>query len=151
MIPELLDPAVLDELAEIVEEMLDGLVETAEVSPSALLGDVDPAVVTGTVEASVPVLGADPMVFTVRMPATEAVALSASLTGDTVATTTVDDARATVGEITNLLAGSAKTLVEDETSLGTPTTALLGDDADGLSDSVIVDHELGTFQVRLAG
>lgn len=151
MIPELLDPAVLDELAEIVEEMLDGLVETADVAPAEHLAQVDPSVAVGTVEATVPVLGADPMTFTVRMEAAEAIALAASLTGDTVQRTTLDDAKATVGEITNLLAGSAKTLVEDETSLGTPTTSLLGDDAEPLADSVIVGHELGSFQVRLAG
>ncbi len=150
MIPELLDPAALDELVEIVEEMLDGLTETTDVSPAQALAQVDPASATGTLQAIVPILGADPMTFTVRMSTAEAIALAASLTGQTVAETTIDDARATVGEITNLLAGSAKTLVENETSLGTPTTAVVDDDQ-SLADSVIVDHDLGTFQVSLTG
>lgn len=149
--PELLEQEYLDELALIVNEMLDGLCEAnAQQSPEAAAA-VAASVGDSLIEANVAVLGDSELGFTVRVSGPDAVGTTAVLTGQDPATVTLEEATATVSELTNLLGGSAKTLVDAETSLGIPATTVLdAQSAPPLENSVFVQHPLGLFQVRLA-
>lgn len=143
------EPGLLDELVEIVAEMLDGIVEA-----SIPDGFVQPASAydSQTVQAGVKILteGGGECTLTIRLQASIAVGLAAALTDEDPADLVAEDACAVLSELTNVLGGSVKSLVEDESSLGIPVSEVKAtSELEVLDGSVFVDHQLGVFQVRL--
>ncbi len=145
----LTSPEVRAELAELIHEMLDGISEAS--IPAGLPNQ--PAGHDGvTIESYVPILSEDERaILTVRVPAPTALALAGGLIGEHPGELGIDDARETLAELTNVLAGSAKSLFDAETALDVPTSAAgpTGTFPD-LSGSVMIEHFLGTFEVHLA-
>lgn len=141
------EPDVLEELAEIVTEMLDGIVEA-----SIPDGYIEPVAgyESQTAEASLTIQGADPCRLTIRVAAATCMGLAAAMLDEAPEDLEVDDAQAMLSELTNVLGGSIKTIVEEETSLGIPEAKVTeSSEIEELADSVYVDHSLGVFQVRL--
>ncbi len=141
------EPEIKAELREIVTELLDGLIDTG------LLAGSLPQVVGHdgvTIESSVPIIGGQaPARLVVRVPATTGVALATSFLdeGDEVGT---DQACEALAELTNMLGGTAKSLIDDETALDVPSAGAIPTDAlTPLANSVSVNHQLGTFDVQL--
>ncbi|MEM7324645.1 MAG: chemotaxis protein CheX [Actinomycetota bacterium] len=146
---DLSEPGLLDELVEIVSEMLDGVVEA-----SVPDGHVQPVMAyeSQTAQAAVDVLIDTDVActLTIRLQASVAVGLAAVLTDEDPADLVAEDACEVLSELTNVLGGSVKSLVEEETSLGIPKAEVKETgDFDVLDGSVFVDHQLGVFQVRL--
>lgn len=146
---DLSEPGLLDELVEIVAEMLDGIVEA-----SVPDGYVQPvaAYESQTAQAAVKILGegGSECTLTIRLQASVAVGLAAALMDEDPAELIGEDACAVLSELSNVLGGSVKSLVEEETSLGIPEATLKETgEYDVLDGSVFVDHQLGVFQVRL--
>lgn len=144
---DLHDPSLLDELVEIVSEMLDGIAEA-----SVPDGHILP--VTGydgqTVESKVDILGSETYTLTVRVQASVAVGLAAAMMDEDPADLLAEDASAMLSELTNVLGGSVKSLVEEETALGIPESVVHEtDQLPALDGSVFVDHDLCVLQVRL--
>ncbi len=142
------DQALRDELGEIVAEMLDGFIEVS--IPDGMLPPADGH--SGvTVESTVPIVGEARALLTIRVPGSVAVGLTAALTGEDPGELTIGDACETMAELTNVLGGSVKTLIEEETELAGPSaqahdTGTLA----ALAEGVEVDHQLGIFEAQLS-
>jgi CheY-specific phosphatase CheX len=144
---DLSEPGLLDELVEIVAEMLDGIVEA-----SVPEGYIQPAQAyeSQTAQAAVKILGEEECTLTIRLQASVAIGLAAALMDEDPSELVAEDACAVLSELTNVLGGSVKSLVEEETALGIPeATVKETGEFDVLDGSVFVDHQLGVFQVRL--
>ncbi|MEM7272357.1 MAG: chemotaxis protein CheX [Actinomycetota bacterium] len=144
---EFTEPAVLDELTEIVTEMLDGIVEAS--IPDGYIQPVA-GYESQIAQATVVIQGADPCKLTIRLPASVCMGLASAMLDEAPEDLTVEDACAMLSELTNVLGGSVKSIVEEETSLGIPKASVAqSEDFAPLEDCVFVDHSLGVFQVRL--
>ncbi|MCP5026085.1 MAG: chemotaxis protein CheX [Actinomycetia bacterium] len=147
-ITDLNDPEIREELGEIVQEMLDGIVEV-----SIPDGALPPA--GGhqgkTIESTLTIDGgAEPADLTVRIDGASAVALTAAMISEAPDEVTLEEACETMGELTNVLGGSIKSLIDEETSLGTPTSEVHETSSMApLISSVEVRHQLGCFEVRI--
>lgn len=141
------DPELLAELEEIVHEMLDGLVEAS--IPSGAV----PAVVGHdgvTIESRLPIVGGGAQAtLTLRVPAATAIGLASALYGEAPEQLDTDDAAGTIGELSNVLGGSVKTLIEEETALDVPHAHVVRTDALTPLRCISVTHSLGTFDVHL--
>lgn len=137
----MIDP---QELFEVVQETLDGIVETIDNPFPSRSYEPPPNRVRATVE----VVGQAKAVFTLAVDGPTALALAevwARFPPDDIQPA---DAAAVVGELANVLAGSAKTLIDGETRLEVPVVEVDGE-AD-VETSVAVDHVLGRLKVDLA-
>jgi len=146
---DMTEPGLLDELVEIVAEMLDGVLEAS--IPEGYIQPA-PAYESQTAQAEVDILVDEQPVctLTIRLQASIAVGLAAALIEEDPADLVAEDATAVLSELTNVLGGSVKSLVEEETSLGIPKAEVKETgEFDVLDGSVFVDHQLGVFQVRL--
>lgn len=137
-----------DELSEVIEETLEGILETigdvASVAPFAPGDEVQ------WVEAIVPILGPTTDArFVLVIDTATAATMAEVWAGIPADELGPDDGPAVVGELANLFAGSAKTLIDDETRLDVPTAAVvdgIGLDPDSL---VVISHQLGEFRVAV--
>ena len=141
------DPELLAELEEIVHEMLDGIVEAS--IPS---GSVPP--IAGhdgvTIESRIPIMGdGAATTLTLRVPAATAIGLASALYGESPEHLDTDDAVGTIAELSNVLGGSVKSLIEEETALDVPQSQAFPTDALTPLTCVSVFHSLGTFDVHL--
>lgn len=144
---DLTEPGLLDELVEIVEEMLDGIIEAS--IPDGFIQPV-PAYESQTAQACVKIIGTEECTLTIRLQASAAIGLAAALMDEDPSELIAEDACAVLSELTNVLGGSVKSLVEEETALGIPVASVKETgEFDVLDGSVFVDHQLGVFQVRL--
>ncbi|WP_420452492.1 chemotaxis protein CheX [Ilumatobacter sp.] len=141
------DPELLDELREVVIEMLDGLADAALAGRS--LPDVE-RLDSMVVESTLAIVG-DAMrsELVLRVPAPDAVALAAALGDDDPAGVTIDEACGVVSELCNVIAGSAKTLFDAETSLDVPRSIAIPLDSPRPLGAIDVEHALGHFAVHL--
>ncbi|MCP3938869.1 MAG: chemotaxis protein CheX [Actinomycetia bacterium] len=137
-----------DELADVVLETLEGIMETMTAPEIPLFAG--PA--NMVIEAKVPVLGDDSGMFTVRVAAPAAMSLAAMWLNLEPPEVTIEDACDAVSEFCNMLAGSAKTLVSAETALDIPRVQpVYGDELHPLPQGVEVFHDLGVFIVEFSG
>lgn len=142
------DPTFIDEMHDIVAETLGGLLESG--AASLPLPDV-----VGhegvTIESIVLIVGDGVSArLVVRIAAATAIALTSALTDDPVDTIDLDDALGTMSELCNVLGGTAKTLIDDETALAIPiSTAIASDELDALT-MIETHHELAQLDVYLA-
>lgn len=135
-----------DELVEVVVETLEGLNETITTGPLALPANAS----LDLIHASVAIEQSTPAAFGLITPVTTGLKLSAWLTRLDIAAVTTTDACDTISEICNLLAGSAKTILAQETQLSTPTVRLI--EVMPVETGVEwtpVEHPLGSFHVAL--
>lgn len=141
------DPALQAELEDIVQEMLDGIVEAS--IPEAVLpmvGGHDGV----TVESCLAIIGdEDRAMLTLRVPAATAIGLTSALVGEDPGELDTDDACETIAELSNVLAGSIKSLLEQETALDVPAAKAFPTDALAPLTTISVSHLLGTFDVHL--
>ncbi|MFV1990960.1 MAG: hypothetical protein ACC652_09510 [Acidimicrobiales bacterium] len=142
-----IDPSILEELVEIVNETLDALVET-----SVTTGPLPP--VAGhdglVIEATVPIVGDVSAELTLRVPAATAVALTAVMMDTAPHTLTTNDGCDTMSELINLFGGSAKFLIDDETALDIPRSRIISaPDLEELAHSTLLTHDLGVFELQL--
>ena len=141
------DQDTLDELGEIVAEMLDGIADTLE--PGLVVQQVS-GFEGKVVQAELAIVGLSSVPFVVRVPMSSALGLASALTGAGSDELDETDACETVEELTNVLGGSIKYLIEEETHLDVPTSKVVGEDAMvPLVRGVKVDHQLGTVEVQL--
>ncbi|MEM1332255.1 MAG: chemotaxis protein CheX [Actinomycetota bacterium] len=141
------DPELRAELIEIVAETLDGLDETMiELAPVPVV-TAHPDVV---VESTLRISGDDAAAgLVLRLSGDDAVALTAAMVGESADSVTLDEAVGTVGELSNVLAGAAKILLDEETELRVPEARPVDRaDLDDL-ETVVVAHRLGRFEVHL--
>lgn len=141
------DPEILAELEEIVHEMLDGIIEA-----SIPEGAIPP--IAGhdgvTVESRIPISGGGAAAtLTLRVPAATAFGLASALSGEAPEHLDTEDAVGTIAELSNVLGGSVKSLIDAETALDVPQAQALPTDALTPLTAVSVFHALGTFDVHL--
>ncbi len=141
------DPSVRAELGDIVAETLDGLSESSfpDTPLPAVFGHDGLAI-----EATVDIHGPDVCArLILRVSAPTAFAITAALTSESPDDLDIDDACGTVAELSNVVAGSVKTMYESETALHVPTAAARSIDDLSPLDAVVVQHHLGRFDVSL--
>lgn len=99
------------------------------------------------VASAVDVLGADTGSVVVSMSRGFALSLGSLLLATDIDDLADDDLHDAVGELTNLLAGGVKSLVDYETFLGTPepVTSKVG----AAAAEAMIEHALGTFHVAV--
>ncbi|MFK8024015.1 MAG: chemotaxis protein CheX [Ilumatobacter sp.] len=141
------DPAVREELGEILQETLDGIDE------STILGAPLPEVAghDGTVVESHLVIsgGGKEAALILRVPLATAVALTAAMIEESPDDISAEEACGSIGELSNVVAGSAKTLIDDETELRVPKPELMSIDSLTERNMVQVHHRLGRFEAVL--
>lgn len=141
-------PAHVARISGIVDETLDGLLRSGVV-------DVPLPDVAGhdgiVIESAIAIVGDGVSSrLVLRVPAATAVALAAALTDESTDDVDLDAACAAMSELCNMIAGSAKTLIDTETALDIPTsTPRRIRDLDDL-DTIRTDHRLATFDVHLS-
>ena len=141
------DPEIQAELEEIVHEMLDGIIEA-----SVPEGAIPP--VAGhdgtTIESRIPIAGDTAQAtLTIRVPAAVALGLASALSGESPESLDTEDAVGTIAELSNVLGGSVKSLLEEETALDVPQAQACPTDALTPLATLSVFHALGTFDVHL--
>lgn len=135
-----------DEVAEIINEILDELHSSQGSAPieTARPGGDSIAIV-------VPVLGTGEGAVLIETTTDGARPLAAMLLGTGPEELDAEDVSDAVGELTNLLAGGMKSLVDEETALGTPIR-IDGPYANVQPDATCVAHHaLITISVSLFG
>ncbi len=147
-ITDLNDPEIREELGEIVQEMLDGIIEVS--IPDGALPPAEGHQGT-TIESTLTIEGGgEPSDLTIRIDGASAVALTAAMISESPDEVSLEEACETMGELTNVLGGSIKSLIEEETSLGTPTSGAHETSTMApLISSVEVRHQLGCFEVQI--
>lgn len=133
-----------DELAEIVEEVLDGILETAEMD-HGVGGSSAPG---STIEATVHIAGDANAVFTLRAPAETAYMIGAVLLAAPMDSLQMEDACDVMAELTNMIGGIAKSLIAEETYQLIPEVQVV-DASAPLPQSIEVFHDLGRFEAHL--
>lgn len=150
MLNPVADPTDLEELAEIIEEVLDSI--------AAMLDGGGPEAVPPTTwpdqafEAAVAIVGPNPGELRVWTDSGTAVAMTARLTGRSVDELDLADGLDSIAELANLFAGTAKSVLPEENGLAEPIATQI--DATAVpaptEGAVEVDHHLGRYVVRLS-
>lgn len=139
-----LSPDVRSELVEVAIEVLDGMLEAIGAPAPPVAGDGP------VIESRLDIIGGSSRCeFAIRMSTPAALGLTAALTGESVDDLEADDARSTCAELSNVLAGSVKTLFDAESSLDVPHTSVVeAGDLEPL-DTVPVHHPLVVLDIHL--
>ncbi len=138
----------IEELAEAVGEVLDGLFD-------ATLGGRPPEPVPGrehlVVCSSMQIRGEGKLAtLRVQTPGPVAYGLASAMIGESPADLDKEDVAGIMAELTNLLGGSAKAIIAEETQLEVPRSQVVAvDEAPQLTDATVVFHDVGRFNVQL--
>ena len=131
------------QLSEIVIEMLDGIADTS--IPDAVLPMVNRHDEL-LIEATVDLLGAATARPIVAVPVAMSIGLTAAQTGLEPSDISLEDARGRVAELTNVLGGSVKSLIVEETALDVPESRVC-EPTEATDGAIEVVHPLGTIRV----
>ena len=125
--------------------MLDEIAETTSLAASQRPAPVetDRLLVSVTID----IIGPFTTTMVVRVEVGDAIQLAAAMLGEPFAAIDQQTADETMGEVVNVLAGGVKSLIDDETHLGIPSTTHLVGVLGELQHSEVVNHELGRFEV----
>ena len=142
-------PDLAEEVREIVLEMLDGIIETSD--PDAM-PSVEPCAHDGVVVSTIGIVGGSGAQVVLRCHQSTGCSLTKALLGFSESEVTDQDIAEAVAELSNILAGSLKTLIDEETFLDIPKVQILdAGDVNPLESSVEIEHDIGSFELQISG
>lgn len=140
-------PDIAEEVHEIVLEMLEGIAET---SGGAVVDGGSTCAHQGVLVSTIGIVGGGDAEVVLRCRASTGCSLTRALLGFEESDVTDADICEAVSELSNILAGSLKTLIDEETALDIPKVQILQDaDVQPLESPVLVEHDFGAFEVQI--
>lgn len=135
----------IDEVCETAEEMLDELAATTAAHPGQQAAPVETDRLL--ISIAVDIIGPFTTTLVVRIEVGDAIQLAAAMLGEPFAAVDQQAADETMAEVANVLAGGIKSLIDEETHLGIPSTTHVVGKLGELEHAGVVDHDLGRFEV----